>query len=210
MVKIFQQKKPSVLHPLQKGNPDLRLVYMTDERVDISPGRICASLPAGSLVVFRHYSAPDREALASVWRCQTKKHRLRLFVAADIRLARRIGADGVHFPEYLSRSSLPVSMPSSVACHSRMALFAAKKKRRNLYLVSPVFATASHQGVSPLGPHRLSRMIAEKRSIIALGGINCETVRHLKHLRISGVAAISGIAREIKHRQTLSDDRQEK
>ncbi|MGB1026215.1 MAG: thiamine phosphate synthase, partial [Rhodospirillaceae bacterium] len=125
-----------------------------------------AALPTGSALVFRHYSlaSAPRLALARSVAQLCRRHDLLFFLAGPPRLARRIGADGVHLPEgllwrqagRLRRRGAGAGRPLlvSAAAHGQRALRKAHQTGADITLLSPVFPTASHPGAPCIGTNR--------------------------------------------------------
>ncbi|WP_173979492.1 thiamine phosphate synthase [Magnetospirillum sp. UT-4] len=158
-----------------------------------------ARLPAGTGVLLRPYGAPDRLAVGLAAVAVARRRRLVLLVAADWRLAARLGAAGLHLPEGLARHG--VLSPAlgwvrrrrlllTVAAHSPAALARARCLKAHAALLSPVFPTASHPGAATLGETRFG-LWARRAGlpVLALGGINDRTWRRLAG-RAAGAAAI--------------------
>ena len=175
-----------------------RLILMTDAARLPDPEAAIAALPADSIVIFRDYDHPDRAALAERLLQVSRSAGCWFLVAGDVRLARRLGADGVHLPEYrLSRTPAGLSgfRLVTAACHSTAALRRAHRAGAHLAMVSPVFPTESHPGARTLGIHGLARLKARSQlPVAALGGITIKNARQLRSLRLAAVAGISGIA----------------
>lgn len=198
MVKSYLGKK-STARALRLGRMAgvPHLVFMTDENRAPNPVDICFSLPAGSIIILRDYDHRDRLGLAEELREVTTDCSQFLLVAGDADLARSVGADGLHVPEY--QLSAPPSLSSfglvSAACHSRRSLLLAAKHGVDFALVSPVFPTASHAGEAALGVHRFARMIRNSPvPVIALGGINHGNAVLLRPFSLTGVAAIGAFS----------------
>src|SRR5690349_16348011 len=83
---------------VQTGRPLPRVWFMTDPRRTPHLERTIAALPRGWGVIYRHFGAADRLAVATRLACLCKG-RLVFLVAADPELARTVRADGVHWPE---------------------------------------------------------------------------------------------------------------
>ena len=79
-----------------------RLWFFTDPERTPDPAAIAATLPRGAAVVYRHFGAADREAVARVLR---QLRGLVVLIGADAALAARVGADGVHLPERLAHQA---------------------------------------------------------------------------------------------------------
>ncbi|MCC6918126.1 MAG: thiamine phosphate synthase [Alphaproteobacteria bacterium] len=156
-------------------------------------------LPKGAGVIFRHYEARDREALARRLRAVARLHGLIFLVAGDPRLAARVGADGFHAPERLAhripaaRRLLPGGLVTQ-AVHGAAGLHAAQQFGADAVLLSPVFATSSHPGARALGPARFAALaVRSKMPVIALGGMSGANFRRLNGSGALGFAAIEAL-----------------
>lgn len=159
-------------------------------------------LPRGAGVIFRHYDAPDREAMARALRRIARERGLVFLVGGDPRLAARVGADGFHAPEALAhriafaRRLLPRGL-ITMAAHGAAGMVSAARSNVNAALVSPVFATRSHPGGATLGVVRFAALASGSRlPLIALGGIDDRTARRLTGTRVGGFAAIGALSRQ--------------
>lgn len=173
-------------------------IFITDQARVPTPEAVVEGLPEGAVVICRDYDHPERAGLARRLRQITKTNGHLLLVAGDAALAREVGADGVHLPEY---QVLQPAMPKgfgfvSAACHSRQALWRAQRLGVDLALVSPVFGTRSHPNSQPLEIHRFSRLIIDTGlPVAALGGVNIKTAKKLRPLKLAAFAAIDGFCR---------------
>ena len=180
------------------ANPRLPAAwFLADRARGPDPLGTIARLPRGIGVILRDYGAPDRADLARRVAALCRRQRRMLLIAGDARLARAVGADGVHWPEYRLRGPLPVPPHgrwiATAAAHGTAALDRARRHRIDAVLLSPAFATASHPGQAALGPHRLARLAARAGpAVYALGGITARTARRLPGHRLAGIAAIEG------------------
>ena len=175
------------------------LIFMTDSERVSNTVEACSRLPAGTIIICRDYHHADRRGLAAELRGVTRENNQFLIVAGDIELAHYVGADGYHMPEYQLDS--PPNLAGfglvSAACHNRRSLKKAERLAVDFALVSPVFRTASHPGAQHLGVHRLRRMMAGvKVPVVALGGVNRNTVGALKGIPLIGIAAIDAFSRK--------------
>jgi thiamine-phosphate pyrophosphorylase len=158
-----------------------------------------AQLPPGALVILRQrggdWSTRLREAQAVRRACRAQ--RAMLLVAGDARLARAVGADGVHWPERRARLGPARPWPRALAtcaAHGVPGLVAARRIGADAVLLSPVFATRSHPGAAPLGIVRwgLARRTGGCVPVLALGGVTCTSAGRLRGLHPDGYAAIDG------------------
>jgi len=175
----------------------LALVAITDERRGGDPLAVAARLPAGSWVIFRHYDAPDRSVLAIRLAALCRKRRLKLLVAGDPALARRLKA-GLHLPDALAAHPTPAIRSwkglLTAAAHDRRGLRRAARLGADAALLSPVFATLSHPGVKPLGLTAFRRLARGSAvPVIALGGIDRTNVSLLKDAPIAKIAALGAL-----------------
>ena len=174
------------------------LVLMTDAARLADPLPAARALPAGSAIILRHYGAPDREALARRLAAVARRRGLLLLVGEDPALARGVGAAGVHLPERAAALARAVRWRAAwlvtTAAHSPAALRKAAAAGADAALLSPVFATASHPGIRPLGPRRFAALAeASPIPVYALGGIDRARARLLRGSGAIGIAAIGGL-----------------
>ena len=177
----------------RKGLPPL--LFFTDPARTPDAEAITATLPAGSGVVFRAFGADDAieqgQRLAAI--CQTRG--LTLLAGADGKLAKAIGAVGVHLPERLSGGARGLARRGIVtaAAHSVRAGRRALAAGADAVVVSPVFPSNSPSAGKPLGPVRLALMVrAIGGPVYALGGITSKTARRLTDVGLVGLAAVEG------------------
>ena len=183
------------------------LILLTDEFRLADPSAVVARLPRGSAIILRHYGLadPERAALASKLRGLTRARGILLLIAAQggtsNDLARAVGADGIHLPEWRVRQGAwralggrKPNMLVTAAAHSWTALRRASAWGADAALLSPVFATVSHGAVRPLGPLRFAawaRMSAIP--VYGLGGIDRRSAARLRQTRASGLAGVGGL-----------------
>jgi thiamine-phosphate pyrophosphorylase len=177
---------------------------LTDELRLPDPMPMLRRLPAGSLVVLRHYGARNRDALAQRLARACRARRLIFLVADDFSLAVSLGA-GLHLPEARARMAgarirlwhRQRGAVLSVAAHSRMALLRAARLGADLALLSPVFATASHPGARPLGMLRFRALARDAElPVWALGGVTGRTMRAIGHSAARGAATVGNLDRD--------------
>jgi len=114
---------------------------------------------------------------------------------ADVALA--CGAQGVHLPSDglaadAVRSIAPLGFLIGVSCHAVDELMRAEREGADFAVYGPVFATASHPGVRPVGLNALATAVrAVHIPIYALGGITEENAPSCITAGAAGVAGIS-------------------
>lgn len=169
-------------------------LFIAERSRGIDPLAIAARLPRGTGIILRDYGADDRERYAQRLAALARRQGLLLLIAGDARLAASLGAAGLHLPRRRLFARPPYRRPDwivTAAAHDRLALRRAGDIGVDAVLVSPVFATGSHPDATPLGPHRLARLIEEASlPVYALGGIDRQTMRALPP-GLQGLAALS-------------------
>lgn len=174
----------------------MRIFFITDsEKFD--PVVAAGKLPRGAFIILRDYEHSDRESLARQLKKVCRARGLKLLIAGDAKLAMRVGADGIHLPEYLSHEARKWKKRKpnwivSVAAHNKNRFHQREDLVADFYLFSPVFETISHPGQKPQKQPQIWRFPEKKREkIIALGGINQKTITKLAFYGYQGFAGIS-------------------
>jgi thiamine-phosphate pyrophosphorylase len=160
-------------------------------------------LERGDGVLFRHYELPPAKRLVLAQRVALlcRQRGLALLVAGDARLARAVAADGLHLPQALIHRAATAHRVGlrlvTAAAHDAGAVSRAARYGVDAVLVSPVLATVSHPGAVTLGPLRLAALASRaKRSglaVYALGGVTPANFGRLRHIALTGYAAIGGL-----------------
>jgi thiamine-phosphate pyrophosphorylase len=173
--------------------------FLTDDARAGDAAAAIASLPRGAAVIFRHYTAANRAALAVRLAAVCRTRGLMFLVAADWRLAADVHADGLHLPEYAA-----VRGPSSaarlwlrgrmltVAAHGAHGLARAHEIGAGAALLAPVFPTQSHPGRAALGLARAAALVRTSRvPVLALGGASPHKMAQVRAAGFAGIAGIS-------------------
>jgi thiamine-phosphate pyrophosphorylase len=176
-------------------------IFMTDPERTPDLLAIAARLPAGWGVIYRHFGAADRFQVGETLARICRRRRLVLLVSADPRLARRIGADGVHWPEGRlrrnRRHTTPPGLIETAAAHSHRALVMAARLGMDAAIVSTVFASRSASASAPMGVLRFRGLArASALPVYALGGVTAaNAARPVSGARahIAGWAAVEAV-----------------
>jgi thiamine-phosphate pyrophosphorylase len=173
------------------------LLFLTDPSRTPDPAAAAARLPRGAAVLFRHFGAADRLAVAARLARVCGRRGLSFLIAADPSLARLTRAKGIHWPERSiakRRPRRPLWIVTAAA-HSRKGLARARLANADAVLLSPIFRSASPSAGRPLGALRASRLAAQAGlPVYALGGVTSKTARRLIGLRFAGIAAVGTLA----------------
>jgi thiamine-phosphate pyrophosphorylase len=174
------------------------VILLTDAVRLADPLPAAAALPRGGGIILRHYGVAGRETLGRELMALCHRRNLSLLIAGDWRLAWRLGAHGIHLPEW--QVARPPPWPRkpgwliTAAAHSRPALLRAARLGVHAALLSPVFPTASHPGARTLGPTRFAQLVQHTEvPVYGLGGITTANAARLGSSGTVGIAAISGL-----------------
>lgn len=175
------------------GSPAIpSLYFFTDPERTPDPVASAGKLPRRTAIVFRHFGASDRLETARALARLARRRGLKLLIAADPALARRVGADGVHWPESMLGSAERFGV-TTAAAHSADAV-ARAAAIADAIVLSPVFPSRSASAAHPMGVFHASHVTrAVGRPVIALGGVNAKTARMLIGRGFAGCAAIEAL-----------------
>ena len=169
--------------------------FLTDPARTPDPVSVVERLPRGWGVIYRHFGAATREAVARTLVLACRRRGLVLLIAADPDLARRVHADGVHWPR-ARLSGLRVRHPGwieTASAHTRADLVRAARARVEAVLLSSVFASDSPSAPPPLGALRFTRLAGfAPLPVYALGGVSADNAARAI-TRAAGWAAIGSV-----------------
>ncbi len=165
------------------------------------------ALPAGWLAVqLRDKRRPRArvQALALELRDVTRDCGAALVINGDARVARDVGADGVHLGRDAgtageARAICGAHAWISAAAHSDAAARLGAQAGVDAILVSPVFPTQSPSDVTPKAPRGLEAVRSARAAVgtgvrlYALGGVGAHNVRPCLDAGADGVAALSAL-----------------
>ena len=185
------------------------LYLITDgapEEVDALREALASVPPGTTLVQLRPRRAqPAREVheIGRALRAITRRAGARLVVNDRVDVALAIGADGVHLPERglpiaCARRQLGEHAIVGASAHDGDGVAAKIRQGADFLTVSPVFATPSKPGATPLGLVGLRALVYARGGgaapLFALGGIvRPEQVKEVLGQGAQGVATIRGV-----------------
>jgi thiamine-phosphate diphosphorylase len=122
---------------------------------------------------------------------------VRLFVNDRLDVALAARAAGVQ----LTSDSLPPAAARRLdadwwigrSVHSLEEARSARAEGADYLLAGPVFETASHPGMPPMGVERLEEIVQLGSPVLAIGGVTPERVEVLKEAGVYGMAAIRAL-----------------
>lgn len=172
---------------------------MSDSDRDHNPLEVVRALPANWGYIFRHYDHPNRRALAKRVAKICQRRGIILLVGSDWKLAREIGADGIHMPEGVIKNT-PASpyvlqyrtKIITTSAHDRTGLRAACNLPIKAVLLSPIYRTLSHPKAKPIGTMGFAAFVRlSSKPMYALGGVKRGDLKRLRALGVLGIAGIS-------------------
>ncbi|MGA2449883.1 MAG: thiamine phosphate synthase [Polyangiaceae bacterium] len=184
--------------------------YFADDAIVRCVEAVARALPVGAVAVqLRDKRRPiaSLRVFALRLRQVTRSVRARLFINGDARLARDVGADGVHLGHGVStvaaaRTICGRPIQVSVAVHSDDDVRRALEDGADAALVSPIYssrspfrlAVAAGKTARGLRALRAARHMAGSRMrLYALGGVTVERVGECARAGADGVAVIRAL-----------------
>ncbi len=168
---------------------------MTDPKRTPDILRSAAGLPKRSTLIYRHFGADNKVAIATALRQICFVREVQFLIARDEELAMDTGADGLHLPEkYLSHApKLRARYPDwllSGAVHSAENL--QNTKGVDAAILSPVFPSVSPSAGKPLGVKKFTDITRTAPvAVFALGGVSGANVSQLLSSGAAGIAGVS-------------------
>jgi thiamine-phosphate pyrophosphorylase len=169
--------------------------FLTDPWRTPDPGSVVKRLPRGMGVIYRHFGAGDRLIVARRLAKLCRSRGLILLIAADPRLAARVRAHGVHWPE-MRLAGVRHRSPGwieTASAHDARALARAARLGIDAAIVSPIFPSRSAGSGKPVGVRRFRAMARGALiPVYAMGGIGpVNAARVMTHA--AGWAAIDSV-----------------
>ncbi len=169
---------------------------MSDEDRLANPAPLLPYLPPASAIIVRRRDPADAREMARALTLAAVSYGVRVLLSATTPID-RLDAHGLHIPEaglrYWKKTDLERLQPSLVtaSAHSPSAAMRAAGFGADAVLVSPVFATESHETRPALGLMRFATIArAAPLPVIALGGITAPQLRRVFHAGAAGIAGI--------------------
>jgi thiamine-phosphate pyrophosphorylase len=179
-----------------------RLLVVTERKLSARPvlDTVEAAMQGGARWFWlrdRDLSEGDREQLAKAL-MRAVQGRAVLTIGADVQLALRVGARGVHLPASAdvgaARACLGPEALIGVSAHCERDVQRAMSAGADYATLSPVFPSASKPGYGPaLNGDAITRAGACGLPILALGGVTKDNAAACLDAGAPGVAVMGGI-----------------
>jgi 8-oxo-dGTP diphosphatase len=118
-----------------------------------------------------------------------------VMINADQKLAREVGADGIHLPsrQLMAATCRPDFEWCAASCHDAAELLQAAQLGADFVVLGPVSETPSHAGLQRMGWERFGRLVAEfPLPVFALGGMQYGEMHEARTAGAHGIAMIRG------------------
>ena len=144
-------------------------------------------------VIYRNYKASNRETELIKIAKECKKKRYPLYVSNDMKLALKVGADGIYIPAFnKTKRFLNTEKRNLVilgSAHNQKEIREKISQKCKAIFLSPVFNVEKSKNF--LGLHKFNFLSYTNRvKILALGGINKKNIRLLRLLHAGGFGGI--------------------
>ena len=119
----------------------------------------------------------------------------KVLINADVELAARLGADGVHFTsaQLVRLERRPAFAWCAASCHNAGELARAAQLGIDFAVLGPVQATLSHAGAKPLGWESFSTLVrGATLPVFALGGLAARDMDAAGRCGAHGIAMVRG------------------
>lgn len=198
---------PARRSPVERSAVPPALVVITDRDAAARAGRsvpqvVAAALDGGAPAILlrdKDLPAAARRSLGMELASLTTDAGARLLVASDARLARELGADGVHLAAADPPCPAPVGLLGR-SCHDHDEVVAARTEGAAYAFVSPVAASGSKPGYGPvLGSDGVRELVdaAGELPLLALGGVTPANAARWREAGAYGLAVMGGVMEAI-------------
>ena len=147
-------------------------------------------------IIYRNYNNINHLDNILELRKFCKKSRNEFYISNNIKLAIRLGLNGVYIPSFNNKInygktySLPKSFKIIGSAHNSSEIIIKKKQNCNEIFLSPIFKVSKSKKFLDISKFNLIALNS-KIKCIALGGINQKNFKKIKLLKSNGFASIS-------------------
>jgi len=181
-------------------------ILFSDSKKIANIAKIIAKLPKNSSIIIREYHLDEksRKEFAQNVIKLAKKNNIKVIIGKNIELAKKLGANGVHFSDLdklpiqlLKKSAFKKDFILSIACHSEKSLLKYRALGIDKLFLSPIFTTSSHNSAKIFGFLNLAKITSKHKKygyvtnrLYALGGVRSDNLKKLRKINITGFGAI--------------------
>ena len=146
-------------------------------------------------IIFRNYEKKTNRIELLEIKKFCKKHKMKLYLANNLKLAISLGLDGVYIPSFnknfrVQKYNLRKNFLILGSAHNFIEIKEKEKQGVDIIFLSPLFKTKHYKkGHGVIKFNFITRISAKK--IIALGGINKSNFNYLKITNACGFSGIS-------------------
>jgi len=144
-------------------------------------------------IIYRNYNDKKREIELNKIAKRCKKNKYQLYVSNDIRLALKVGADGVYIPSFNKTTRFSNFEKKNFiilgSAHNQKEIHEKISQNCKAIFLSPIFSVKKSKKF--LDIYKFNSLTnLNKVNIMALGGINEVNIRKLRMLHIKGFGGI--------------------
>ena len=149
------------------------------------------------ILIYRNYNSNYNEHTIKEIRDYCKKHKRKLFIANDLKMALKLKLDGLYIPSFnrsLNYKNFSNHKSFSIigSAHNLTELLIKENQGCKKIFISPIFKTNKYK--NNLGICKFNTIcLNSNQEIIALGGVNSLNIKKLFMTKSVGFAAISWI-----------------
>lgn len=171
------------------------LFWLTDPKRADNFEIVVPALPRGSGIIYRHFGASNRREIAQDLVKLCRKHGCIFLISDDPKLAKAVGATGVHWPFRSKRAAKywrSAFILQTISAHSPGELRQLDRSLFDAAIVSTVFSSESPSAGKPLGAVKF-RILARSAPLpsYGLGGISGSNAPKIGGF--AGLAAVSSV-----------------
>ncbi len=143
----------------------------------------------------KNFSSAQLEKFSREVLLRARSHGAKVLINSDIRLAQKIGADGVHLTasQLMALNHRPAIALVAASCHHEHELQQAAKLGLDFAVLGPVLPTQSHPDTLPMEWDAAGKLIADySLPVYALGGLRETDLQTAWENGFTGVAMLRG------------------
>ena len=146
-----------------------------------------------TVIIYRNYSSKENEELIIKIKSYCKKKGLKFFLSNNIKLAMKLGLDGVYIPSFnKSTNHLAFSLKKKFnvigSAHNIKEIKIKEIQKVDKIFISSIFK--KNKNYLGINKFKLMSNLTQKK-VVALGGVSKENIKKLKLLKSEEFAGIS-------------------
>ena len=162
-------------------------------------------LPKNTTLIYRNYQNPININDLITLKKLCHKNKINFFLSNDVKLAIKLGLDGVYIPSFnssFSHNSFNLKKKFKIigSAHNLKEIRIKEKQNISLIFLSPIFKNSKNKKF--LGIYKfLKLMRLTKKDIVCLGGVNEKNIKQINLLNLNKIASISMFQKLLKNNE---------